>query len=120
MVDPKTIIQIGIGLFLFFLLAATMVLPFFNTAYNFCQAKSWNCETGTSYANCTQRYQEAYNTTVVSGTTYLNDPVTGSICLKECLNCDTRGGYFATNQGLTLLVLVMALLGIGMAFFKLR
>jgi len=105
-------------------LLATLILPQFSSSYRYCQARTWQGAVGNVYTNCTNRYQDAFNTSFVdasSGTHTENgatDPVTTDNANAEsfCLDCTTLGGYRTTMQGITLLVFVLAIIGFGIYF----
>ncbi len=115
-----------VGLLLLFLMASSVFMPFFSSSWRYCQARQWNCGVAGVYTNCTSRYQDPFNTTVVDPSTGthteggLTDPVdtdtTQAACTHYCLNCETAGGYRTSAQGLLLLVLVIALIGFGVRY----
>jgi hypothetical protein len=111
-----------------FVLLATMILPQFSLAWRFCQARAWYVANG-SYTNCSARYS-VNSTPVTTNDTHTENGETipfgdgdfdNPTGVREyCQNCDTAGGYRQTNQGLLLLVLVIGLVGIAVAYLKMR
>lgn len=112
----------GIALALLFILASTVMLPYFSTAWRYCQALQWVGAHGSSYTNCTVPYQTS-NTSAVSGTSHTENGITSPVATDSgnsdefCLNCATQGGYRTTVQGLSVLILVIGLIAFGLHFF---
>ena len=122
----NTLVMGAIGLTVLFLLASTLILPYFSTAYRFCSNKQWEGATGGVYTNCSNRYQDAFNQTPVpaSGGYHTENGETNPVdsdslnSTQFCLNCSVLGGYRTTIQGLTVLVLVLALIFFGVKYLK--
>lgn len=120
-------VGVGIGLLILFLLFSTLIMPQFSTAWRYCQGREWVGATGGTLTNCTTPYQNS-NTSYVNpaGATHTESGQTDPVVTDNdaadqfCLNCATVGGYRATNQGLTLLILVMGLIGFALRFFPRR
>lgn len=114
----------GIGLTILFVLVSTVILPNFATTYNYCQNPAWKPDNSSSgvYTNCTDRVQDAYNSTP-SPTDY---PITVDTAedyrnyTNLCLNCDTRGGFSTTLKGITVFILVIAMIAFGVWFWNKR
>jgi len=111
-------------LLLLFLLGSTLILPNFSKAWRFCQAKEWVGAHSGTLTNCTTPYENS-NTSYVdpAGTSHIEEGETSPLAADNlnadqfCLNCKTPGGYRTTVQGLTLLALVLAIIGIALLFF---
>lgn len=136
-----TIASLGIGLIILFLLAGSLIMPFFATTYehgtgtnpcnrdNTCSGTSTNinnqyCTAGTQDAGagtqaCTNCNGSAgYETfiknclSLIDQGTYMNN--------SFCNPCTTLAGYRTSYQGLLALILVIALIGFAVTFIKLR
>jgi len=122
-------ITVGIGLLLVFLLSAAIVMPRFSDSWRYCQDVRWDCAAAGAVTNCTyddnvEHFNNSYVDTS-TGARYTRsgigtyDVVLGAECSDMCLRCITAGGYRASAAGLQLLILVLALIGFGLLFFKL-
>jgi len=112
----------AVALAVLFLLLPTVILPYFSTAYSFCQHQKWygaNTTLGVAnLANCTNVIT-SYNTSKITpGVDYLNNPVSLDSYNNDnfCLNCDTAGGFRAPSQGIMILILFMALISAAIYF----
>lgn len=122
-------IAVGIGLVLLFIMASTMIMPFFKQSWQYCQDMVWEGAQGGTLTNCT-RVIENSNTTAVMVAGNISHTEGGYPAARVaadanylftnqfCLNCNVAGGYRTTSQGLTLLVLVIGLVGFAVYFFK--
>lgn len=127
----KRAVAVGVALGIIFILAANLILPYFSSSYRYCQDLRWEGATGNVYTNCTNRYQDAFNTSYVA---CVYETI-GDVCVSHtengitspinnnatnissyCLNCLTAGGYRIATRGLVLLVLVLGLIGFGIYF----
>lgn len=115
----------AVALGLAFVIISSLILPYFSSAYRYCQALQWEGAEGSVYTNCSNRYQDAFNTSFVDTVTRshteggITSPVeadTGNATDPFCLNCETLGGYRVPMQGMVLLVLVLAIVGFGVYF----
>lgn len=113
-----------VALALIYVIVASLVLPYFSSSYRYCQALQWEGAEGNVYTNCTNRYQDEFNTTFLScfGTTCTTHTENGKTSpvrttavnlTSYCLNCATLGGYRGAMQGIVLLILVLGLVGFG-------
>lgn len=115
------IIYGAVGLMIAFIVFGAVVMPEFSKAWRYCQALSWEGATGGVYTNCSDRYQDEFNTTFVDVTagSHTENGITSPIgsdntgSSSYCLNCKTTGGYRTTVQGLTLLTLSIGVIAIG-------
>lgn len=111
----------AIALALLFILTTSIIMPQFNTTYNYpsCVANSTTWYNASRYAGTTTVCQ-VYNTSTLDQTVglqacYGTDGATGensSVCCRTCTNFSWR----SSGQGLFVLVLVMALIGFAVAF----
>jgi len=106
-----------------------LVIPQFHDTYSYCQQLQWNCDDDKSFTNCSSRYQDGRNRSVITNAgTFTQDGQTvqvDSACLPNataggassyCLNCEELGGYRTTTQGLGLLVIALGFVGIALYF----
>lgn len=117
-------LAIGIGLMILFLIASTLIMPNFSTAWRYCQAREWVGADGGTLTNCTTPYQNA-NTTFVDNGTGIHtengrtDPVASDNTEANsfCLNCSVAGGYRPTVQGLVVLAMVLGFVAFAIYFW---
>jgi len=126
----KNIIAVGVALVIFFIIASTLILPFFATTHEYgfgdcpypsdtstCTGLTNNyCSdvgtTETAVANCNNSAgYEAFLSTCGSLIATTNG--------THCYNCEDWG-FKTTNQGLILLVFVLALIMFAVTFIKLK
>lgn len=117
----------SVALLMIYLLASTMIMPFFSQAWRYCQQKHWVVAQGGVNTNCTLIYQTANTTAVTQGAathTELGETIPlaadSGIADNYCVNCGAAGGYRVSNQGLQLFVLIIALIGFGVSFMSVR
>ena len=117
----------AVAILILVVLASALLLPEFGKSYGYCVAPVWKMDTDYSASNCSDGVTRGGNASAITaaGSYAANNGITYP-CTTDCnpdsanfcVNCDTRGGYRTSNQGLLLLVLVMALIGIGLTYIK--
>ncbi len=113
---PKNLVEMfvygTIALAILFLLFSTIIMPQFSSSYRYAQALCWDNTT----ANCD--YSPVTNLTEVLVGTNCTGQMEDSSNTAWCQRVLTAGDYRATNQGIVLLVLVIALIGFGVMFIS--
>lgn len=122
MVDVRKIIAVPIALAVLYLMLNTVIFPNFKKSWQFCDTKTWYPAHGAVTTNCTSLV-DTKNDTMLSGATFTEDGetwATSGVGAQNnfCLSCSTEGNYRSTNQGLQVLILVIALVGFGVGFLK--
>lgn len=126
MVDVRKIVAVPIALAILYIMLTTLVLPNFAKTYETCGNDAYSAgRGGTSLTNdccttSTATVTACTNCNISSGySTFLS--TCGSLIAvgngTHCYSCSAFA-YKTTNQGLLLLVLVIALLGFAVAFLK--
>lgn len=118
----QRVIAVGIAMAVLFVMLGTVVLPFFQDTYSkaTCQNPAWNCANAGAYTNCTNRIQDAYNTTPLPTDYPIVESTAGDTtwCSHLCLDCETAGSYRTTAQGLLVLGLIVAVIGFAVYFMR--
>lgn len=108
----KKMIMGGIILAIIFVLLGNLIMPQFSTAWRYAQDLCWTNVT----ASCD--YDTTVNTTVITNA----NTCTGSGYAQGdlCQAVQTAGGYRVANQGLMILILIIALIGFALTFWSKR
>lgn len=134
--EIKTVIYVGIALVILFLMATTMVLPYFANNYEYgygnqpcnkdstCSLSSTNlgngyCKTGsTTNATCAScNSSTGYETFLSSCSSLFKNPDGKIINSTHCFAC-TDFGFKGTSQGLLLFIFFMGMIGFAVTFLK--
>lgn len=114
----QKVIGIAVALLVLFLLASTLILPQFSSSYNptSCSATNW-IDNSTYYASdCSEYATSIGSASVIQNSTPQSCPDESNFCCLGCSNWSFR----TTSRGMILLVLVIALIGLGLYFLPKR